>query len=56
MLEILALLSILGGLGLLYFLSSIDLKIGLLPNELVLGFLACGLVFHLCTVFFPTLK
>jgi leader peptidase (prepilin peptidase)/N-methyltransferase len=51
MLEIIALLSLIGGLVTLYALSSIDLKIGLLPNELVLGLFALGMVFHLSNVF-----
>ncbi|MCK5285029.1 MAG: prepilin peptidase [Alphaproteobacteria bacterium] len=51
MLEIIAILSLIGGLIILYFLSSIDLKTSLLPNELVLGFASFGLVFHLCSTF-----
>lgn len=52
MLEIIALLSILGALILLYMLSKIDMEVQLLPNELVLGFAASGLIFHLSTLFF----
>lgn len=51
MLEIIAILALIGALALLAVLSYIDLKDGLLPNELVLGLAACGLVFHLCTLF-----
>lgn len=51
MLEILSLLCVVIGLILLAVLSAIDLKIRLLPNELVAGFMACGLVFHTCLVF-----
>lgn len=51
MLEAITILSLVGGLTTLYFLSSIDLKSGILPNELVLGFCALGMVFHLGTVF-----
>jgi leader peptidase (prepilin peptidase)/N-methyltransferase len=51
MLEIIALLCLIGGVVILYVLSAIDLREGLLPNELVMGFSAIGLVFHLCTVF-----
>lgn len=51
MLEIIALICIIGGIILLGVLSYIDLKIFLLPNELVLGLACCGFVFHLCTLF-----
>lgn len=51
MLEIVALLCLVGALALLLLLSAIDLRDRLLPNELVLGFLALGVVFHLCTLF-----
>lgn len=46
-----AIICLVAALVLLGFLSYIDLKIYLLPNELVLGFAAAGLVFHLCTLF-----
>jgi len=50
MLSIIALLCLLGALVLLIALSVIDLKIKLLPNELVLGFATLGIVFHLTTL------
>lgn len=52
MLGIIALICIIGGIILLGVLSYIDLKIFLLPNELVLGLACCGFVFHLCTLFY----
>jgi len=51
MLEVLAILCVLAALGFLIFLSLIDLKERILPNELVLGFAVCGLVFHVATLF-----
>lgn len=51
MLEIIALLCLVSALVLLGVLSAIDLKHGLLPNELVFGFLCLGVIFHLCTLF-----
>lgn len=52
MLEVLAILSLAGALILLFALSYIDLRDGLLPNELVMGLAATGLVFHLCLLFY----
>lgn len=54
MLEILSLLSLIGALATLFFLSKIDLKHFILPNTLVLTFLCLGLVFHICTAFYFT--
>ena len=51
MLEIIAVLCLAGALILLLLLSVIDLRDRLLPNELVLGFMVLGIVFHLCTLF-----
>lgn len=51
MLTIIAILCLLGALVILLILSAIDLKVGLLPNEFVLGLLALGLVFHLSTLY-----
>ncbi len=51
MLEIAAILCLIAALGLLAALSAIDLKHGILPNELVLSFAVAGLVFHLSTAF-----
>lgn len=51
MLEILAILSLAAAVVLLIWLSIVDLRIRLLPNTLVLAFLVCGIVFHLCTLF-----
>lgn len=51
MLLAIAFLCVVAALILLFVLSYIDLKEGLLPNELVLGLAATGLVFHLCTLF-----
>ncbi len=50
MLEIIALLSLIGSLLVLYILSVIDLRDRLLPNELVMGFMCLGLIFHLSTL------
>jgi len=50
-LDILAVLSLIGAGSLLATLSWIDLKEGILPNELVLGFLSLGVVFHTTTIF-----
>lgn len=51
MLEIIGLICVLGALGLLVALSVIDLRHGLLPNELVLGLACTGLIFHSCFMF-----
>lgn len=51
MLEIVALLCLIIALVLLAVLSYIDLKVQLLPNELVLSLACCGFVFHLATMF-----
>ncbi|MAE52416.1 MAG: prepilin peptidase [Micavibrio sp.] len=51
MLEIFALLCVIGGIVILGALAYIDLKTYLLPNELVLGLACCGFVFHLSTLF-----
>jgi leader peptidase (prepilin peptidase)/N-methyltransferase len=51
MLEIIGLLCAGGALTLLFALSAIDLKHGLLPNELVLALACTGLVFHICFLF-----
>ena len=51
MLEIIALSCLAGTLIILYILSVIDLRDRLLPNELVMGFMSLGVVFHLSTVF-----
>lgn len=51
MLEIIAVLALISALILLYVLSVIDLKIRLLPNELVAGFFCAGAVFHGVTFF-----
>jgi prepilin signal peptidase PulO-like enzyme (type II secretory pathway) len=51
MLEIVALLCIVFGLGLLILLSIIDLKTYLLPNIYVAPFAALGVIFHISTDF-----
>ncbi|MCD8493868.1 MAG: A24 family peptidase [Alphaproteobacteria bacterium] len=51
MLEIIGLLCAGAALALLLALSLIDLKHGLLPNELVLALACTGLVFHICFLF-----
>jgi leader peptidase (prepilin peptidase) / N-methyltransferase len=51
MLEIVAFLCLAGALILLVALSAVDLREGLLPNELVLSFLGLGIIFHLTTLF-----
>lgn len=51
MLTCIAFLSVATALVLLLTLSIIDLKTFLLPNELVLGFLVSGIVFHAATIF-----
>lgn len=51
MLEVIALVCALSAILLLCTLSVIDLKHGLLPNELVLGLACTGLVFHICLMF-----
>ena len=50
MLEVVALLSIIGAVILLLVLSVIDLRTRLLPNELVAGFALSGVIFHLTTL------
>lgn len=49
MFEIIAVLAVLSALILLYILSVIDLKDGLLPNEYVMGLAMTGAVFHMAT-------
>ena len=51
MLTIIAISALIGALIILFALSAIDLKVGLLPNEFVLGLLALGFVFHLSTLY-----
>lgn len=51
MLEIAAFLCLPGALTVLYVLSVIDLREGLLPNEFVMALGALGLVFHISTLF-----
>lgn len=51
MLSFIAVLCLLGALILLLALSIVDLRTWLLPNEMVTGFMTCGLIFHLSTVF-----
>lgn len=51
MLEIIGCLCAGGALMLLIALSAIDLKHGILPNELVLALACTGLVFHICFLF-----
>lgn len=51
MLVFIACLSIVVAAILLLVLSIIDIKTFLLPNELVLGVLVCGIVFHAATLF-----
>ncbi len=53
-LEFFSLACILVTLTLLLCLSYIDIKEHILPNEMVLGFAACGFVFHLSTLFHYT--
>jgi leader peptidase (prepilin peptidase)/N-methyltransferase len=50
MLSWIALACLIGAVALLAALSVTDLKTRLLPNEMVLGFAALGLVFHLTTL------
>lgn len=50
-LDVIAILSIVIAVIILGILSKIDLAVRLLPNELVLAFAVCGLVFHLSTSF-----
>ncbi len=50
-LEIFALLCLISGFGLLFILSVIDLKIGLLPNIYNASLAVCGLAFHACLGF-----
>ena len=42
-----ALFCVAGAIGLLIALSVVDLRVRLLPNEMVLGFAALGVIFHL---------
>src|SRR5688572_14911939 len=49
MLDGIAVLCLFGAVALLIALSVIDLKVRLLPNELVAGFALLGVVFHLIT-------
>jgi len=51
MLEIITVLCLVSTLIVLTLLSLIDLKEKILPNELVLGFMTLGIVFHISTVF-----
>lgn len=51
MLEIIGFLCLGGALALLVALSLIDLRHGILPNELVLGLACTGLVFHTAFMF-----
>lgn len=51
MLTFIAVLTLLAGFALLIALAIVDLRVRLLPNEMVLGFLTCGAVFHLTTLF-----
>lgn len=46
MLIVMAIVCLLVGLGLLVWLSVIDLREWILPNEIVLGFATCGIIFH----------
>lgn len=50
MLDWIAFFCLIGACGLLVVLSAIDLKIRLLPNELVAGFATLGVVFHLTSL------
>ena len=50
MLDWIALACLAGGFSLLVALSAVDLKVRLLPNEMVAGFATLGLVFHLTTL------
>lgn len=52
MLEIISLLSLCGGIGLLLLLSIIDLKTFLLPNIYVAPFALLGILFHFTTNFY----
>ncbi|MFN3700002.1 MAG: prepilin peptidase [Alphaproteobacteria bacterium] len=52
MLILIALVCLIGALIIMGALSYIDLKVQLLPNELVMGLACCGFVFHLCTLFY----
>lgn len=49
MLTLIALVCVAGAAGLLVALSVVDLRVRLLPNEMVLGFAALGLIFHFVT-------
>lgn len=46
MLIVLAALCLVIAVGLLVWLSVVDLREWILPNEIILGFAACGIVFH----------
>ncbi len=50
MLSWIALACLMAAIGLLMALAVVDMKTLLLPNEMVLGFAALGLVFHLTTL------
>lgn len=50
MLDWVAFFCLIGACGLLVVLSVIDLKIRLLPNELVAGFATLGIIFHLTSL------
>lgn len=54
MLEIIAFICLIGALVILYFLSAIDLREGLLPNELVAALAALGMVFNISTLYLYT--
>lgn len=47
MMMVIALFCVAGAAGLLVALSVVDLRVRLLPNEMVLGFAALGVIFHL---------
>lgn len=51
MLTSISLIFIIVAFGLLVTLSLVDLKVRLLPNEMVLGFFTCGAIFHVATWF-----
>lgn len=50
MLTLIALACVAGACALLVALSVVDLRVRLLPNEMVLGFAALGIIFHFTTV------
>lgn len=49
MLEGIAVLCLISAIGLLVALSVVDLRVRLLPNEMVAGFATLGILFHLAT-------